>query len=166
MTTALRFKVASPCTETWESMVGDGRARHCASCQLTVHNLTGLRRDEVEAVLRRAGGGRVCARFYQRADGTVLTEDCPRGLALVRRRMLAGVTMAFALLLGTLGFGVLRIKKSCAVPGGASWLERNVSARALTAREALRHTKTFGPLIDELWPDRSLVMGDIAPPPP
>src|SRR5260221_12162739 len=31
--------------------------------------------------------GRVCGRFYRRADGTVLTQDCPRGLRGVARRV-------------------------------------------------------------------------------
>ncbi|HVR40948.1 MAG TPA: carboxypeptidase-like regulatory domain-containing protein, partial [Thermoanaerobaculia bacterium] len=30
--------------------------------------------------------GRVCARLYRRADGTVLTRDCPTGLRALRRR--------------------------------------------------------------------------------
>ncbi len=31
--------------------------------------------------------GELCVRFYRRADGTMLTADCPRGLAAVRLRM-------------------------------------------------------------------------------
>jgi hypothetical protein len=43
--------------------------------------------DEAEAFLqsnREATG--LCATFYRRADGTILTQDCPVGLAAVRER--------------------------------------------------------------------------------
>jgi hypothetical protein len=59
-------------------MAGDGRRRFCAKCNLHVHDLTSLSDVETTELLRGATG-RVCGRVFQRADGMVLTKDCPVG---------------------------------------------------------------------------------------
>lgn len=96
-----RVRIASPCPARWEDMAGDDKVRHCAQCDLDVHNFSAMTREEAEGVLQRhlgAGGeqgsGRVCAGWYRRADGTAIFQDCPRGLAALRakaRRFVAGV---------------------------------------------------------------------------
>src|SRR4051812_34206307 len=69
-------------------VVGDGeRVRHCDQCDLNVYNLSALTADEAEVLLRAHEGRRLCGTFYRREDGTVLTRDCPVGLALVRARL-------------------------------------------------------------------------------
>lgn len=80
------IKVASPCSADWESMVGNNRTRFCGQCKLNVYNLSGMTRTEAENLLMNSEG-RVCARFFRRADGTVLTKDCPVGWAAVKKRM-------------------------------------------------------------------------------
>lgn len=81
-------KVAAPCQADWDQMFAfDGeRVRFCSQCQLNVYNLSGMRRGEAEALLNRAEG-RLCVRYYRRADGTILTADCPLGLRAIRRRV-------------------------------------------------------------------------------
>jgi hypothetical protein len=84
-----RVHVASPCPVKWGEMrpVGEGdRVRHCDQCHLNVHNFSAMTRAEVESRLLNKQG-RLCGRFYRRADGTMLTKDCPAGLAAVRARM-------------------------------------------------------------------------------
>lgn len=80
----------------WEHMapVGDGeRVRHCGECNLNVHNLSGMTRHEAEAFLKSvAPGQRVCGGFYRRADGSVMTRDCPVGLRLARLRLAKAMT--------------------------------------------------------------------------
>jgi hypothetical protein len=132
-------------------MTGDALARHCAKCQLNVYNVSELTEAEVAALFQKTEG-KVCGRVYRRADGTVLTKDCPTGVALLRRRALAAVTMAATLVLAVLGFGLLRSKKSCDVDPDATWFDRVVGTRAIEARETLRETKTLGPVINELYP--------------
>jgi len=66
-------------------MAGDERVRHCALCSLNVYNFAEMTREEVRELLMRTEG-RVCARLYRRADGTLLTGDCPTGLRAMRRR--------------------------------------------------------------------------------
>jgi hypothetical protein len=83
--------IAAPCSADWEQMVGDDRVRFCRSCEKNVYNLSAMPRDEAEALLA-ARDGKMCVRLYKRADGTVLTSDCPVGVKRrQRRRAVAGV---------------------------------------------------------------------------
>lgn len=78
-----RVAVASPCSAAWERMRpidAAGRVRACDTCQLNVHDLSALGRAEAEALLLAHEGARLCVRLYRRADGRVLTRDCPVGL--------------------------------------------------------------------------------------
>ncbi len=97
-----QIRIASPCSMKWEEMraVNGDRIRHCAGCSLDVYNLSGMTRGEVEALVlaRRAGGGKLCVRLYQRTDGTVLTRDCPVGLRSARLRLARAVTRVAAAL--------------------------------------------------------------------
>jgi hypothetical protein len=99
-----RLRVASPCPASWEAMEGDGRVRFCRSCELHVYNLSAMTRAEAEALVARTEG-RLCARLYRRADGTVLTSDCPRGLAAARRRVARAAGAALAAVLSLFGGG-------------------------------------------------------------
>lgn len=90
--------VASPCPLRWEQMVGNERVRHCSQCNLNVYNLSALTAQEAEDLIA-SREGRLCVRFYQRPDGTILTRDCPVGLgALVRRVSRVAGTALSALL--------------------------------------------------------------------
>jgi hypothetical protein len=80
------ISIASPCTADWNQMAGDARRRFCAQCKLHVHDLSGMTAAEATALLRTAAQGRVCVRLFRRADGTVLTRDCPVGLRQRLRR--------------------------------------------------------------------------------
>ena len=72
------LKVASPCSQDWDQMVGDNRKRYCGECKLNVFNLSGMSKTEAENLIVNAEG-RLCVRFYKRSDGSVITEDCPVG---------------------------------------------------------------------------------------
>src|SRR5258708_31712641 len=80
------IRVASPCPADWNKMVGDERTRHCAECNLNVYNLSAMTEREVQKLIVKSQG-RLCARFYRRADGTILTQDCPRGLRAVAQHV-------------------------------------------------------------------------------
>lgn len=92
------LKVASPCSQDWEGMMGDNRKRYCGECKLNVYNLSGMNKTEAENLLMNAEG-RLCVRFYKRADGTVLTQDCPVGWARVKQRTRVFATAAFSLII-------------------------------------------------------------------
>jgi hypothetical protein len=160
----LEIRIASPCSESWNAMQGDDRQRHCGKCRMNVFNIAELTEPEVRALLMKAEG-RVCARIFKRADGTVLMKDCPTGLAKLRRRALAALTMAAAMLVAMVGYR-LSVGPSCATSDeDASWFDRVVRTRVISARESLRETKTLGPIVNELYPvTSSKMMGEIAMP--
>jgi hypothetical protein len=93
-----QHKVAKPCTMKWSDMSGDDRKRFCGQCRLNVYNLSAMNAEEAENLLAQ-NGGRVCTYFYQRQDGTVLTQDCPVGLRQTLRTRGLIAAAAYALLL-------------------------------------------------------------------
>ena len=159
---ALQVRIASPCSEKWESMAGDERVRHCARCRMKVFNVKELTEVEVRALFLKADG-RVCGRVYRRPDGTVLTKDCPTGLAAVRRKALVAMTMVVAMVLAVVGFRAKGCSTGVSASGG--WFERTLTARFIDARETLRQTRTLGPLINELYPQRFTAGEMVAMPP-
>jgi hypothetical protein len=80
-------RIATPCKAKWEDMVGDDRSRFCVSCQKHVYDLRAMTRAEAEGLL--GGNGETCIKMARRADGTVITSDCPVGVQQVRRRRAA-----------------------------------------------------------------------------
>ncbi len=96
------IKIASPCSADWNAMYGDERKKFCGECNLNVYNLSGMTKDEAETLLLESEG-RLCVRFFRRADGTVLTQDCPVGWAKVKRNLSRAATAIFALVFGAFG---------------------------------------------------------------
>jgi hypothetical protein len=111
------LKVAAPCPADWEQMVGTERVRFCAQCHLNVYNLSGMTRTEAERLIG-SSEGRLCVRFYRRADGTILTKNCPVGLRALKQRLtrMAGAiaSLLLSFLAGILAFAGLQ--KSSASP--------------------------------------------------
>ncbi|MDB6020488.1 MAG: hypothetical protein JWQ04_345 [Pedosphaera sp.] len=97
---ALPFKlnIAKPCPARWEDMGGGDQVRFCDHCRKNVYNLSAMTSAEATALVE-AKHGNLCARFYQRADGTVLTEDCPVGIAQYWRRAKVFAASAIAVFL-------------------------------------------------------------------
>jgi hypothetical protein len=95
-------KVAAPCHASWNLMTAiDGdRVRFCDDCKLNVYNLSAMTQAQAEGLLR-AHEGRLCVRYYERPDGTILTRNCPVGAQVLRVKMIQhSVSAAFVLLLG------------------------------------------------------------------
>jgi hypothetical protein len=92
------IRIASPCKANWEAMTGNDTVRFCGECQLNVYNLSDMTAAEAAALVGRTEG-RLCVRLYKRADGTVLTRNCPVGLraTLARASRAAGATLAVVL---------------------------------------------------------------------
>lgn len=96
------LRVATPCRERWDDMLGYGRVRFCTKCAKNVYDLLAMTRAEAEDLVI-ATEGRFCARLFRRADGTVLTADCPEGRRRVRTRLAvvaAGAAVAIAAAVG------------------------------------------------------------------
>jgi len=91
------LRIAAPCKADWDEMTGDDRVRFCGQCEKNVYNLSAMPREEAEAFLVEREGA-VCVRLYKRADGTVLTADCPVGVRTRRRRRVAVATLGGGLM--------------------------------------------------------------------
>lgn len=110
-----QVRVASPCHERWDDMSGDEQARHCARCDKNVYNLSTMTRDAAEALLREKEG-KLCVRFYRRADGTILTADCPVGVRRKRVQLVAAAGAATALAAGAAAMMFARMGAPQPVP--------------------------------------------------
>lgn len=132
-------------------MVGDDRVRHCGVCDKHVYTLDTLSAPEVRELVLKTEG-RICWRFFVRKDGTVLTRDCPVGLARVRRRSLALAGALCVLVLGTTAQGLREL----------GWWDWSQTIGALSARvaELLRSSAPW--LIAEDARREAYTMGDRA----
>jgi hypothetical protein len=127
-------------------MVGDDRVRFCGKCEKNVYNLSAMPREEA-AELVRLNEGNLCARMFQRADGTLMSGDCQVGAHKKRVRRAAVAAVGGGLLAASLLVMSRRGQAACVHgPGFAS--------------------ETLGELhVVEPQP-LPAVMGSIAPPPP
>jgi hypothetical protein len=103
------LRVASPCSANWDEMWGNDRVRFCGQCNLNVYNLSGMSKAEAERLVSSAEG-RLCARFYRRKDGTILTQDCPVGIEAFKQRV------------NRIGVAVISSVLSLFTSFGAMWL--------------------------------------------
>jgi len=115
--------VASPCRVSWDEMVGTDQARFCMQCRQHVYNLSGMSRGEAEALIR-GREGRLCVRFYRRADGMMMTRDCPFGIRAMGRRMawMLGIAAAIFFAIGAALFAArLQPEEGRGQPGPSAW---------------------------------------------
>jgi len=102
-------KIASPCPADWDQMFSfeDERVRFCSQCNLNVYKLSGMSRQEAEALITKTEG-RLCVRFYRRADGSILTQNCPVGLKAIKRRVAWVAQVALGMVVSFVsGLGIL-----------------------------------------------------------
>lgn len=151
--------VAAPCSAEWAKMSGDERVRHCALCRKNVYNLSEMSRAEAEALIREKEG-KLCVKFFQRADGTILTANCPVGLRAIQRR------------LRWIGSGVAAFLALCVTgawaSGAAGSRGLNGALRSKPVVNKLQDVQPFKAVIDVLDPQQAQVMkmGEICVLPP
>jgi len=144
-------RVASPCPMAWDAMQGDASVRFCSQCKLHVYNLSGMDRAQAEALVQQTEG-RLCVRFFRRRDGKLLTQDCPAGLAAVRKR---------ALKLAGMAAGILLTAATCALTlASGYWRDRSEHAGILRD-SSLRQIEPFASLLEWLDPAPTLLLGSV-----
>jgi hypothetical protein len=105
------IKVAAPCTTEWRWMYGNDRVRFCGQCKLYVYNLSAMTREQAEDLILSAEG-KLCVRFYQRKDGTIITQNCPQGLQAIKEKFnRTRAKIAAALLTFISSMGILWLVK-------------------------------------------------------
>lgn len=82
-------------------MDGDDRVRFCKDCKLHVYNFSAMSEAEIKRVVSQHEG-RICARLYQRADGTLLPANCPVGFRAALLRTAGFATAALSTILSFL----------------------------------------------------------------
>jgi hypothetical protein len=99
------LELSFSCGEDFESMERRGGARHCASCDHAVHDLSSMTEREATAFLARHQDAELCVRYLSDEDGAPLFMPEPsRGLRLLRQvdgvqRLAAAALVAAPLLL-------------------------------------------------------------------
>ncbi|MFA6238063.1 MAG: hypothetical protein WC635_12090 [Bacteriovorax sp.] len=99
------IKIASPCHVSIEKMEDRGNCFHCHECKLNVYHFSSLTNAEIADLLNQ-NNEKLCVGMFKREDGTVITKDCPLGLAdlgFVYRRsgLLKAASFLMFLLLST-----------------------------------------------------------------
>jgi hypothetical protein len=156
-----QIRIASPCTASWDAMEGTDRVRFCQQCQLRVYNLSAMTTAEARALVAKTEG-RLCARMYRRADGSIITQDCPVGVAALRRRAVRALAACFAVgmfLLANMATAVVGYRVLKWLPGGKSLAAKRFLNPQ--AENALRPLLGQPPAPPEVF-----VMGDVFLPPP
>jgi hypothetical protein len=151
-----KISIASPCTAAWDDMEGDDTTRFCGQCSKYVYNLSEMAEADAQALVDEREG-KICARFYQRPDGTMLTDDCPVGVSAARKRIaLISGGVAGAVLFAIVGF----LTVGAVLAGGE---ENNHRGRRPAGWNPIARVR------DWFFPPQPMVMGEICPivaPPP
>ena len=133
------IRVATPCSAKWEDMTGDEQVRHCGSCDKNVYNLSGMTREEAETLII-AKQGKLCVRYFQRKDGTILTKDCAVGISKKRKRRLFAAGAAAMLAAGGAGIA-LRMTDTTTEPDEDEIYETEGKLEVLGGMPAPREVK-------------------------
>lgn len=157
------ISVSAPCKADWNKMLGNDQVRFCQECKLNVYNLSGMSREQAEDVVR-AKEGNLCVRFYRRADGTVLTQNCPVGIKAIKQKVARTAT---AIISATIAF----------FTGLGAWYNLQPNLQLEETKGGLQYLENSAPLppsppenkqVDEYQGE--MLMGVIAdtsvPPPP
>ena len=83
LSTIDRIRIAAPCKANWSDMQGDDRKRHCGDCSKEVYDLSAMTKAEAEQFLWSVVDA-PCVKLYRRLDGTIIFDNCPRGLREIR----------------------------------------------------------------------------------
>ena len=98
------IQIAKPCRADWDKMTGDERARFCGSCHKNVYDISQMTRAQAQQLIQEKEGN-VCLRLHRRPDGTVITSDCPVGIAATPRPLWLAVAVLALLSSGLAGCG-------------------------------------------------------------
>jgi hypothetical protein len=137
-------------------MRGDERVRFCDECKLNVYNISELTRAQAKTLIAKHEG-RLCVRYYQRTDGTVITQDCQggvrRAMQRTRRLVTAAAGAVLCAVLAPFGFAWNVPVKNDPPPTGAG-CALPVAGRMVMGKPAPQQREVKGEVA---------IMGDIAP---
>lgn len=131
-------KIASPCHASWDQMEGDDRKRFCFQCKKHVYDFSKMTTVEVEELLKNES---VCGRIWKRADGHIITADCPVGIRKRREHVAIWFARAttFLAFVGAAGISRVGFKKSAVDPECVNFVE----SASISQRRDLLHLKRW-----------------------
>jgi len=94
---ASRFEITSPCTQDWDSMVGNHQIRFCNHCQSSVHDFSQMSRKQIRRLVAKSKG-RLCVRYSSVTPRPPITPT--KALYKIGRRTSMIVAGAFSASLG------------------------------------------------------------------
>ncbi|MBK24487.1 MAG: hypothetical protein CME70_10870 [Halobacteriovorax sp.] len=168
----IKYEIASPCDQDWSDMTGDDKCRHCDLCDKKVFNLSSMTESEVSSLIQ--GSEDICVRLYKREDGTVLTEDCPVGLAAVRKylkqKQFAAAALCFVAIIFS-NFSFAGDKKRLMGKRVATTMELEMGEMEVQVEEKPTEIETVEPETDWDYEKKEkkseriehMVMGGLAP---
>jgi hypothetical protein len=136
-------------------MSGNERVRFCDHCSMNVYNLSNMTKKDAESLVLNTEG-RLCVRYYTRADGTILTGNCPVGLRALKRRV-SGLSRAFV-------SSVLSFFAGMAVLAGLETAQNSLDAATEASLDLISPVPLpiFEPQESHPAPQDFTIMGDIA----
>ncbi len=157
-------RIAAPCGESWEKMTGTDQVRACAGCKMNVYNLSEMSEASAKELLE-THEGRLCVRYYERADGTVMTKDCSVGVKRRRNRRMR-LAAAIAAVFSILGLGA-RAQSRASNPGGPTLVEAIKSKCVEPGLDFLSHKLDLDGLCNcEPFAGMTMMLGELVGPPP
>ena len=159
-----QVRVASPCNADWNEMLGDERVRFCLGCEKNVYNLSALPREDAEALLQARLGGEMCVRFYERKDGTILTQDCPVGVKKKQRRKLALAVAGAGVMAAATASAIFRTTQGTPQMGQQALIDPPYAPTPTTTTTAeVVPVVPPDPTIRAVMGERPMMMGVVAP---
>ena len=152
-------RVAAPCPANWDDMFGDERVRFCAQCQLNVYNLSEMLKAEAELLIGR-NEGRLCVRYYQRRDGSIITQNCPVGLRAIKQRVSRIATALVSIIFTFLaGVGAHSLARRLYLIGNQPMMGDSYTLTGVLAEEEVL------PVVvgDFRVPDEGIITGQLVP---
>ena len=91
------ISLQAPCRASWSKMKGDDFVRHCGACDKSVYNISKLsKRAAIDLINEKEGN--LCVRFFERRDGTVVTQECASVLGRGEIREQFGILKLLAIM--------------------------------------------------------------------
>jgi len=142
--TPIEMYIAKPCDQSWSAMKGDEKVRHCQSCRKNVYNLGEMSEAEIAELITKTDG-KFCGRLYRRSDNRMMTHDCPKGVARIRRGM--AVAFATSCTVAIYAFSMFRTPKTF-----------------VEAKAQVKASEPIQKITKRIDPPVRLIVGSIAPP--
>lgn len=141
-----RLIIPSPCQVGWDNMTGDERSRMCGQCDRRVYNLAAMTTNEVIEMV--SGNERVCGRLHRRADGTVVTGECPVPAASPKKLQFSIATL------------LILITSCAALCASVPWLGRRIEP---IVQRWLKPTVDVSAPVIETWEGEIMISEDWDP---